>query len=196
MKDYWDRMTVVTDARPDLGGNLRHGDSRSITPAFCEYLVQRFSVRSVLDVGAGEGHVVNIFHRLGVFAHGIDGLDENVQNAQAPVALHDLTKAPYTYPCDLSYCVEVVEHIEERHLDNLLGTLSNAPVIVMTHAVPGQPGHHHVNNQPESYWIEKLKSLGYTLAIDNDWFRELARKEKSDCYFGETGLVFLRIAGV
>lgn len=189
-------MTVTEDDRPDLGGNLRHGDTRSITPAFCEYLVDRFAVKSVLDVGAGEGHVVNHFHRLGIFAHGIDGLEANVHNAKAPVAMHDLTCGPYMYPCDLAYCVEVAEHIEERYLDNLLATLANAPVVVMTHAVPGQPGHHHVNTQPESYWVEKLDGMGYNLSIDNDWFRELARKEKSDCYFGETGLVFLRIAGV
>ena len=96
------------------------------------------------------------------------------------------------FPCDLVYCVEVAEHIEEQYLDNLLETLANAPVIVMTHAVPGQPGHHHVNTQPKNYWVEKLDGMGYTLSIDNDWFRELARKEKSDCYFGETGLVLLK----
>jgi hypothetical protein len=194
MNGHWKDFLVVDKAQADLGGNLRHGDGQTITPGLWRLLVDRFAVRSVLDVGAGEGHSLAFFHRMGVTAHGIDGLMQNVARARFPIALHDLKTGPYVYPCDLVYCVEVVEHIAEAHLDNLLDTLTNAPVIAMTHALPGQRGHHHVNLQSEDYWIEKLAERGYRPAIDNAFFRDTARAENPGSFFAQTGLVFLKAA--
>ena len=72
---------VIDSDRPDLGGNIRHGDIHTWSPVLWRYLVERFGVGSVLDVGCGEGHAVKFFHRLGLFAHGIDGLLLNVRRA-------------------------------------------------------------------------------------------------------------------
>ncbi|MFC1605778.1 methyltransferase domain-containing protein [Pseudomonadota bacterium] len=191
-EEYWNRFTITDKNRGDLGGNLRHGDTKAILPSFWRYLVERFAVRSVLDVGCGEGHALNVFHRLGVVAHGIDGLQQNVENATFPIALHDLSKSPYIYPCDMVYCVEVVEHIKIDFIDFLMSTLTNAPVVIMTHGVPGQLGYHHVNLQTSEYWIQKFHEHGYTLSIDNDHFKELASREVPGSYFSDTGLVFLK----
>ena len=191
--DYWKDFIVVEKGQEHLGGNFRHGDTNSITPFLWRYLIERFAVRTLLEIGAGEGHALSFFHRLGVIAHGIDGLDRNVRNAKFPIALHDIAKGPYVFPCDMTYCVEVVEHIEEAYVDNLVTTLANAPVIVMTHGLPGQLGHHHVNNQPQEYWVDKLEQRGYRLSIDNEKFKEIARSENSDSYFSISGFVFLKV---
>lgn len=191
MQDYWKAFTVVDNNRVDLGGNTRHGDSRSITPEFWGYLIDRFAIGSMLDVGCGEGHALQYFRRHGVIAHGIDGLYANLKAARHPFAIHDLTKSPYVYPCDLVHCVEVVEHIEEAYVDNLLTTLTNAPIVIMTHGVPGQPGYHHVNLQPAEYWIEHFAARGYHLAPDNEQLKALAEQHAPGCYFGATGLAFL-----
>lgn len=192
MINYWEKYTVVSNEDLSLGGNLRHGDTNSITPKLWTYLVDRFAVRSILDVGAGEGYALRFFHQHGVISHGFDGLRQNVDNAKYPIAEHDLKKGPYHYPCDLSYCVEVVEHIEEKYVDNLMDTLINSPVVVITHALPGQPGHHHVNNQPKEYWIKKFEKLGYFLSIDNQFFKDIAYQENPNSYFAISGLVFLK----
>jgi len=188
----WKYFCVVVPGQEDLGGNLRHGDTNAITPTLWRYLIDRFAIRTLLDVGCGEGHAVEFFRRLGVIAHGFDGLERNVRNARHPIALHDLTKSPYIYPCDMTLCVEMVEHLDKAHLPNLLTTLINAPVVVMTHGLPGQPGHHHVNNRPSAYWIEKLGHCGYLLSEENIAFRKIAIREVPDCYFGRSGLVFLK----
>ena len=192
MKGHWKDFLVVDTSQKDLGGNLHHGDAQTITPGLWRALIDRFAPRSILDVGAGEGHALAFFNRMGVVAHGFDGLMRNVTAAKFPIALHDLKTGPYIYPCDLVHCVEVVEHVDEAYLDNLLTTLANAPVIVMTHALPDQRGHHHVNAQPEAYWIGNLSDRGYKPAIDNDYFREIAHREKPDSYFAQSGLVFLK----
>lgn len=186
-------MPHVIDAhRPDLGGNMRHGDIHTWCPGLWRFLVDRFGVRSVLDVGCGEGHAVLFFHRLGLFAHGIDGLADNVRRAVLPIAQHDLLSGPYRMPVDLVWSCEVAEHIDEAHVDDFLTTLANGRVIAMTHALPDQPGHHHVNCQPPAYWIEKLRTLGFSLSEDMQIIREVSTKEDTWNYFTKSGLVFLR----
>lgn len=192
MHGYWKEFCVVDKDQKDLGGNLLHGDTQAITPQLWRYLVDRFAPRSILDVGAGEGHALSFFHRMNVVAHGFDGMARNVRSAKFPIALHDLKSGPYVYPCDLVHCVEVVEHVEEAHLGNLLATFQNAPVVVMTHALPGQRGHHHVNLQPQEYWVRKMEARGYKLSMDNEKFKNIAKLENPDSYFSKTGLVFLK----
>ena len=62
----------------------------------------------------------------------------------------------------------------------------------MTHAVPGQAGHHHVNCQPSDYWIDLIAQRGYSLSEDNDVFIEISRTNHTWNYFSRTGLVFVR----
>lgn len=191
---HWKDFLVRNQQTPHLGGNLRHGDGQTSTPVLWQALIDRFAPRSMLDVGAGEAHAAAFFARRSIHAHGIDGLRSNVANARHPIALHDFAAGPYVYPCDLTYCVEVVEHVDEAYVDALLDTLANAPIVVMTHAEPGQRGHHHVNLQDKTYWIKRMIDRGYRLTIDNQFFRDLAARENPDAFFAKTGLIFLRSA--
>jgi hypothetical protein len=75
-----------------------------------------------------------------------------------PIAQHDILAAPYVMPVDVVWSCEVAEHIVEPKVDNYIDTLCNGRIVAMTHAVPGQPGHHHVNCQPSEYWIEKMRA--------------------------------------
>jgi SAM-dependent methyltransferase len=182
---------VIDQERPDLGGNFRHGDVGCFTPKVWDFVTSRFAVGSMLDVGCGEGHAVAYFNRLGVYAHGIDGLELNVQRAIVPIAHHDLSRGPYIMPVDLVTCVEVVEHIEEQYLDNLLTTLSNGSIVLMTHAFPDQPGHHHVNCKPPEYWIEKLAERGYDYSEETKLMRRLADDEGWPNHMQRSGLLFI-----
>ena len=111
-------MHVVSDdQRPDLGGNIRHGDANTFCPRLWDYLIKRFAIRSMLDVGCGEGHAVNYFFQKGVMAHGIDGLRRNVDRAVAAVAWHDILTGPYYMPVDLVWSCEVAEHIMPENVD-------------------------------------------------------------------------------
>jgi hypothetical protein len=187
-------MTIATDPRrPDLGGNVRGGDSDTFCPEVWQALIDTFSPAAMLDVGCGEGHAVKWFIDHGIPSLGIDGLRDNVLNSVAGNQLIwcDLTVMPYRFPVDLVICIEVVEHIEERYLDNLLTTLCNGQIIAMTHALPGQGGHHHVNMQPAEYWIERICARGYE-ALDPMPFRALVTGRKN--YFSNSGLLFRRCA--
>jgi SAM-dependent methyltransferase len=178
---------------PALGGNVIGGDRRTYHPALWSFLISRFAVTSMLDVGCAEGHCVKYFADQGIHAVGFDGMRQNVERAITPIVLHDLRDAPYLMPVDLLHCCEVVEHVAERYLPNLLATLANGRVIAMTHAVPGQGGHHHVNEQPAEYWIERVEALGYTyLPEETAHGKELIENTGQWTYFVGTGLIFER----
>ena len=184
----------VTDVqRPDLGGNIRHGDICTHSPVLWRYLVERFAVASVLDVGCGEGHAVSFFRRLGCYSHGIDGLRLNVNRAVTPIALHDLTTASYVMPVDMVWSCEVAEHLPDETIGYYIDTLANGRVVAMTHAQPGQTGHNHVNCQKQEYWIEKMAEKGYALDGQNEEYRKIAASDLIFNYFSATGLIFHRI---
>ena len=189
---YWADMTVRCEEQKHLGGNLFHGDSRTITPSLWKYVIDRFGVRTMLDVGAGQGHAALYFHKNDVVAYGIDGLWDNVETAIYPIVLHDLTNGPFRVAVDLVHCVVVVEHISESYIDNLMDTLCNGSIVMMTHALPGQSGHYHVNCQPPEYWIEKFANRDYRPIDDLDCFRKMATMEVPSSYFGESGLIFVK----
>jgi SAM-dependent methyltransferase len=183
-----------TEDDSHLGGNIHGGDADTFYPRLWAWLVTRFSVRSVLDVGCGEGHALAEFERLGARAVGIDGLRHNVIEAThkgLSCIEHDFTTGPPPIheEFDLGWSCEFVEHVDERFLDNILGCFAMCRVVAMTHARPGQGGYHHVNCQSSEYWIAKLSSVGFALSSDDTTF---ARRFYSGTYWGITGLIFLR----
>ena len=62
----------------------------------------------------------------------------------------------------------------------------------MTHAVPGQAGHHHVNCQPQEYWINLLSQKGFMLERSQSVYREIASRDDVPNYFGMSGLLFVK----
>lgn len=181
----------------NLGGNHFFADSCSFSPKVIDYVMKRYCVRSVLDVGSGLGYIPTyISQNYHVPVIGIDGLDFNVLNSKYPLVQHDLTKGPFNCsPVDLVTCIEVVEHIEPQYLDNLLDTITRGALLLMTHALPGTGSDFHVNEQLSTYWIEKLASRNFgILSQDTAIIRNLAEHEEHICtYFAQSGLLFGRL---
>lgn len=187
---YSGTHVAIGDGDAHLGGNIIEGDPFTFAPSVWLYLIDRFDIRSVLDLGSGFGYSAAFFFRRGLQVVAVDGLDFNVKKAVYPTIKIDLTKEAVSCGVDLVHCQEVVEHIEEIYLANLLDSLCCGPFILMTHALPGQGGHHHVNEQPQEYWVEHLGRRGYTLlSEDTARVRELANRDKA-VYLSRTGLVF------
>lgn len=188
-------MSIAKDPHdPALGGNMIGGDPQTFHPALWDYLIDRFAITSVLDIGCGEGHCLRYFSERGLDIKGFDGLPANVERAVAPVSLHDLRDGPFRWRADLVHCCEVVEHIDERYVGNVLRSMSNGRVIAMTHAVPGQTGYHHVNCQPADYWIEKIETMGYAYRPhETEQAKSVITASGTWTYFVSSGLVFERV---
>jgi hypothetical protein len=145
----------VDPERPHLGGYVVGGDAATFFPGLWDWLVDTWQVRSVIDVGCGEGHALKFFRDRGCCVIGIDGIEQDDRD----VVTHDYATGPWsiydedgatTRPdglteFDLAWSCEFVEHVEERYVPNFLATFACARYVLMTHGEPGQPGWHHVN---------------------------------------------------
>ena len=186
-------MTIVKSGKnKHLGGNVEGGDPYTYEHTAAARLVAKFGIRTVLDVGCGEGHMVRCFQSLGCNAIGLDGLPRNAEVAETPTIVWDLTKGPFRIDkIDLVWCVEVAEHIDEEFVDNFIETVANGQYVVLGYAPPGQGGHHHVNEQYEDYWLEKMEDRGF------DYLPEGTQEMKSHAngLLAKNGLLFVRRSG-
>lgn len=184
-----------------LGGyRIGKPDPGTWCPRVWEWAVRDLKVRSVIDVGCGLGFATRYFKRLGCEAHGVEGSESAIRNgvAREDVAKHDYTSGPYVLnrSFDLVWCAEFVEHVEERYLEHFLATFKmGTKYLMITYAYPGQGGHHHVNEQPESYWIEKFKKIQFKYDRDLTCYaRELTKPNRwilpEGIHFFKRGLVF------
>lgn len=185
-----------------LGGTAWGGDPSSWYPEIWDYLTEKYKIESVLDLGCGFGYSMEYFvHQLKLDALGVDGCEKCVKGHKFPdrILKHDLTQSPCFSgkQVDMVWCCEVLEHIEEKFLQNVLDTLyyHARKLVVVTAAPPGSPGYHHVNCQKPEYWIEKLSShrLRYN-AEETEKCKSMAEGELKNgrlvSYFQRGGLVF------
>lgn len=161
-------VEMVRDGR--LGGYFNGGDPGTWCPTLWRRFVEKHQIRSVLDIGCGEGQSTQFFRDLGCDVLGVEGSAEAIRNSPVrdAIALHDFRDGPFQpgRRFDLIWTCEFLEHIEEEFLPHVAATLQLADrYILATHAFPGQRGHHHVNCRPSSYWIAVLGKLGFATSL-------------------------------
>lgn len=168
-------------------------------PKIWDWAVDELGVASVLDVGCGLGYAMEYFSDNGCYVLGVDGSPSAIADNRLPdrVVNHDFNSGPFIpdEPFDLVWSAEFVEHVEEKYCENFLRTFSFAlKYLMITYAVPGQGGHHHVNEQPESYWLKKIQAHGF---VHSPQLTDNARKlvppaGKEGMQFRNKGLVFIK----
>ena len=178
------------DRESHLGGYVPGGDKWTWFPNLWTWFVHSFEIKSVLDIGCGEGHSTKFFHDLGCDVLGIEGSSQAIKDSVIPemIKKYDFCDGPYipdkTY--DLIWCCEFVEHVEEKYLSNFLKTFESGKYLLLTHATPGQGGYHHVNEQSFVYWLQYLQNIGFKLLPE---VTLLAREKSIDYFFLRSGLV-------
>ncbi len=190
-----------------LGGYVEGGDPNTTYPAMWEWLAETYAnLGPMLDVGCGDGATLAYFRTLGVDGVGVDGIAQHEER----ILQHDFTKGPWPTPGSwfgsveflgfgLVWSCEFVEHVAEEYVENFLSAFLLGRLVLMTHALPGQGGHHHVNCQTAAYWIRKLASISYALDVPlTARLRALAAQEDIPAegnYFARTGLAFVPASG-
>ncbi len=157
-----------------LGGNIKGGDSWTYYPKLWDEIISKYEIKSVLDIGCGEGHMLEYCKNklVDMALVGIDGLKQNVEIVRNKgltcyeVDFENNQSFSLTMNFDLCWCCEFVEHINEMHIHKAISIMKAAKYVAMTHATPGQPGHHHVNCQPSEYWIAKMSEHGFKILTE------------------------------
>jgi hypothetical protein len=128
----------------------------------------------------------------------LDGCRQAIAESVLPghVVLHDFCQGAFggQRRFDLVWSCEFLEHVDEQYLPNILKTCGLATrVIAVTHAFPGQAGHHHVNCQPATYWIKHFESLGFCCAVSSTIAarRRTLKDHDRVNHFARSGLIFV-----
>lgn len=132
------------------------------------YLIKWITPKSVVDFGCGEGvwlaSVMELDDHISIL--GIDG--DYVDKSRLKIPSDAFLAADLSKPFeikekfDLAISTEVAEHIEERYSEQFVDNITSAADrIFFTAATPGQGGVNHVNEQWQSYWVEKFRRRGF-----------------------------------
>jgi SAM-dependent methyltransferase len=160
-------------------------------------LLALVNVTSVVDVGCGRGTWLRVFGEHGVKTlRGIDG--DYVNRSQMLIDdscfvaadLSKLSQVDGSY--DLVLCLEVAEHLAQRHSASLVGALTSAaPVVLFSAAVPGQGGAYHVNEQWPVFWRDLFAQRGFRMF---DPFRGRLREDRRVKWWYRQNLVLFASA--
>ena len=192
------RLRMQTD-EGHLGGYILDGAAPGTwCPGVWDWAIHDLGVSSVIDVGCGLGYAAKYFKDHGCRVTGIEGSPTAVRDSAIPgdVVQYDYCDGPYipAEAVDLIWSAEFVEHVEERFAGNFLTTFESATrYLMITYAAPGQGGHHHVNEQPEAYWLDRMSEIGFQKdAVLTSQARALVGDHpKIGKHFRARGLVFV-----
>ena|SRR3990167_2833708 len=120
--------------------------------------------RTLLDVGCGDGFVVDFAAHVGLEAVGIDIAPRAGRTPSGgEIIKGDLSQPFNLYKrFDFVVCWEVGEHLPAAAADTLVESIIRhaGRFIIFTAAKVGQGGDGHINCQPQEYWREKLQARG------------------------------------
>lgn len=150
-----------------LGGWIAGGDPHTFMPDVWQALLDKYpDIGSVVDIGCGEGRNLAWFKDEGKVVLGVDGDPTPLQVAHSlkiRTRCNDYTQGGATIGYyDLALCTEFAEHVEAQYEKYWLADMERCKYVLFSFALPGQGGHHHVNEQPEDYWLDRFAEYGFT----------------------------------
>lgn len=153
-----------------LGGHF--GFTAMVTKTF-DFIVEKYNIKSVLDIGCGPAGMVEYANFKGIYSVGVDG-DPDLED-KPYVTKHDFTIGELTLDksFDLVYSTEFAEHVKEEYVKNFMPLFQKGNYVFISAAPPGQGGHHHVNCKNKEYWIKKFEEYGFEYL--NDESSEIAK---------------------
>jgi len=174
---------------PDhLGG---YQNVTNIDTEILPYLVNKYGIKTMVDIGCGPGGMKNIAKTLDISWTGVDG-DFTLKDKEN-IIIHDFSIAELDLEqeFDLAWSSEFLEHVDEKYIDNYMPLFASAKIVVATAALPGTPGHHHVNCKDLDYWIKVFDCYGMIYdERETQYLRKISDMRKS--FFRRHGFVFNR----
>ena len=168
-------------------------DERPFSINLAKWIKKYFKPKEVVDIGCGSGLYVNSLRDQKIKAVGYD-INPIVEGKKY---LNKKSIFDINHKSELIICLEVAEHIETKHNDEIVESLYNnlkpGGTLIFTAAFPGQQGIGHINCQPKEYWLEKFTNIGLirnTKAEDN-WEKTMS-KERHMGWFRINKLIFTK----
>lgn len=159
---------------------------------FADAILNNIISGSVLELGAGSGCYTYYFKNSGLLSHvsGFEGA-ANVHELSGGLIKHADLAEKQDFGSDFDWVVslEVAEHIpieyEATFVENLI--ISKPKGILLSWALPDQPGSGHVNGRTNDYVISLMKTKGYEFDAEKT---SVLRDKAQLGWFKKTTMVF------
>lgn len=153
-------------------------------------LLRKHNIQYILDLGCGIGKYAKNFYDNGISCDCYDGHPNTrsiTNNLCSTLDLSKLVSLNKKYDCVIS--LEVGEHIPKSFEDNFIQNIvtHSNNFIIMSWAIPGQPGDGHVNCQTNEYIIKRIEKNNFYY---NPQTTLLLRKQASLWWFKNTLMFF------
>lgn len=155
----------------------------------CENIKNIVKKKSLLDLGCGTGAYTKELQNVCVSAKGYDGNPNTYKISKGLCNVADLSKKQEFDKVDWILSLEVGEHIPKEFEDVLLDNICSHSTkgVILSWAVPGQPGDGHVNCQSNDYIIDKMLDQGFII----DWDLSFQLRESATLWwFKDTIMCF------
>ena len=161
-----------------------------------QLVLRLLTVRSVVDVGCGDGSWLRVFSKCGIEdVLGLDGeyLDRDILQIHADrFQAADLRKPLVLGRVfDLAMSLEVAEHLPPECAPTFVESLTRlAPAVLFSAAIPFQRGDNHINEQWPDKWAGLFRERDY-VAIDCIR-RRVWQDDSVDWWYSQNTLLFAK----
>tara|TARA_R110002153_G_scaffold274109_1_gene447177 strand:- start:124 stop:1788 length:1665 start_codon:yes stop_codon:yes gene_type:complete len=174
----WYETDIPKAKSNDFDYDKMDDDERPFSINLAKWIKKYFKPKEVVDIGCGSGLYVDSLRDQKIKTVGYD-INPIVEGKKylTKKSIFDIN-----HKSELIICLEVAEHIETKHNDEIVKSLYNnlkpGGTLIFTAAFPGQQGIGHINCQSKEYWLEKFVDIGLirdTKAEDN-WEKTMSKK--------------------
>lgn len=148
------------------------------------------NITSVLDLGCGIGKYAKYFTENNIYCNCYDGHPDTNSITSGMCDTLDISQLitlNRKYDCVMS--LEVGEHIPEQYENNFIQNIVNHSnnFIIISWAIPGQPGDGHINCKTNEYIINLLEKHSFYFNLE---ITQLLRRKASLWWFKNTLMFF------
>lgn len=140
-----------------------------------------FKPKSCLVVGAGVGQRVFTMNALDVDTYGFDISKIAIENTpykdcKSKLFVDNIVNLKHKGQYDLVVCYDVMEHIEEKDVDNALKNLYNLTKKNILFGITYKENPNinadptHITKKPGKWWLEKIKGAGFKVNEAPEYF--------------------------
>jgi len=179
----------MTELPDHLGG---HQNVTNIDTTILPYLISKYQITNMVDIGCGPGGMMDVAKQLNINWTGIDG-DFTLKSKD--IIIHDFSmgKLKINKNFDLAWSSEFLEHVNEEYIDNYMPIFAMSKIVVATAAIPGTPGHHHVNCKNIDYWCEVFSRYGMKYDEEETlYLKKISNMRKG--FFRRHGFCFRKVS--
>lgn len=156
----WYQTEIPRGKSDAFNYNQMDDEERPFANNLADWIKIVYNPSEVVDVGCGSGLYVYALRDRDIQAVGYD-INEVVEGKEF---LNKVSILDLEHKTELLMCIEVAEHIESKHNDQIVQKLYDnikpGGTLIFTAAQPGQQGIGHINCQTKEYWWEKFAVLG------------------------------------